>query len=128
MFYATDIFKDSGSSMEPKICSIIVGVSQVFATIAGSLLVDRLGRKILLSASGALHVLSTAALGLYYYCIGDGASDFGWVPLASLVVFIIGFSIGWGPVSFYFLAILRRILKRFFSLGALAYDCRVSLL
>lgn len=106
MFYATSIFSESGSSLEPKIASIIVGVAQVFATVAGSLLVDRLGRKILLSASGALHVLSTAALGLYYYCIGNDAtnSDFGWVPLASLVVFIIGFSIGWGPVPWLMIA------------------------
>nr|WBU86598.1 facilitated trehalose transporter Tret1-1 [Aleuroglyphus ovatus] len=112
MFYATDIFKDSGSSLEPKYATIIIGVAQVIATIAGSLMVDRLGRKMLLSASGALHVLSTAALGLYYYCIGEGEGSFGWVPLASLVVFIIGFSIGWGPVPWLMIAEITPSLSR----------------
>ena len=105
MFYSTDIFKESGSSIEPKIATIIIGVAQVVATIAGSLLVDRLGRKLLLNVSGALHVASTASLGLYYYCIADDTSaSYGWVPVASLVVFIIGFSVGFGPVPWLMVA------------------------
>lgn len=114
MFYATDIFSDSGSSIEPKYATIIIGVAQVIATIVGSLLVDRLGRKMLLNASGALHVLSTASLGLYYYCIGEGTGggDYGWVPLASLVVFIIGFSIGYGPIPWLMIAEITPNLSR----------------
>ncbi|KAH9415336.1 Solute carrier 2 (Facilitated glucose transporter) member 8, partial [Dermatophagoides pteronyssinus] len=107
MFYATSIFAEAGSSIEPKYATIIIGVAQVIATGAGSLLVDRLGRKILLSASGILHVVSLAALGVYYYVADkhpDTAKSLGWLPLVSLVVFIIGFSIGYGPVPWLMVA------------------------
>lgn len=114
MFYATDIFAESGSSITPKYATIIVGVAQVIATVAGSLLVDRLGRKILLNASGALHVLSTAVLGLYYYCTADqtDAGSFGWVPVTCLVVFIIGFSIGYGPIPWLMVAEITPLASR----------------
>lgn len=99
MFYATDIFAESGSSISPEISSIIIGISQVIATVIGSLLVDRLGRKVLLYLSGILHVISLSTLGLYYFAIDDSTSNsFGWVPIVSLVLFIIGFSIGYGPI------------------------------
>ncbi|OTF73799.1 Facilitated trehalose transporter Tret1-like protein [Euroglyphus maynei] len=107
MFYATSIFAEAGSSIEPKYATIIIGVAQVIATGIGSLLVDRLGRKILLGASGLLHVISLAALGVYYYLADkqpDTAKSLGWLPLVSLVVFIIGFSIGYGPVPWLMVA------------------------
>ncbi|KPM05562.1 Facilitated trehalose transporter Tret1-like protein, partial [Sarcoptes scabiei] len=108
MFYATKIFAEAGSSIEPKYATIIIGVSQVIATLCGSFLVDRLGRKLLLIVSGLLHVLATGALGLYYYLSEEHQSnpsnDFGWVPLVSLVMFIIGFSIGYGPIPWLMVA------------------------
>nr|XP_046909423.1 facilitated trehalose transporter Tret1-like isoform X3 [Dermatophagoides farinae]XP_046909424.1 facilitated trehalose transporter Tret1-like isoform X3 [Dermatophagoides farinae]XP_046909425.1 facilitated trehalose transporter Tret1-like isoform X3 [Dermatophagoides farinae] len=107
MFYATSIFSEAGSSIEPKYATIIIGVSQVIATGVGSSLVDRLGRKILLGSSALLHVISLAALGVYYYLADkhpDTAKSLGWLPLVSLVVFIIGFSIGFGPVPWLMVA------------------------
>lgn len=105
MFYATNIFVESGSSISPQYATIIIGASQVPATIVGSLLVDRLGRKVLLCISGTLHVISTASLGFYYYATASQESNsFGWVPVASLVIFIIGFSVGWGPIPWLMVA------------------------
>ena len=113
MFYSTNIFIEAGSSIQPKYATIIVGVAQVFATIAGSLLVDRLGRKLLLNISGSLHVLSTAALGLFYYCTaGQTENSYGFVPVVSLVVFIIGFSVGFGPIPWLMVAEITPITSR----------------
>ncbi|KAI2798711.1 Solute carrier 2 (Facilitated glucose transporter) member 8, partial [Blomia tropicalis] len=104
MFYASNIFIEAGSSITPKYATIIIGVAQVIATVVGSLLVDRLGRKLLLNISGALHTISTSSLGLYYYYSSNGNDSYGWVPVVSLVIFIIGFSIGYGPIPWLMVA------------------------
>lgn len=113
MFYATNIFRDSGSSIKPSLCTIIIGVAQVIATIVGSLLVDRLGRKILLIASGVGHSLSLAVMGIYYYQSSQSSvSSLGWLPVVCLVVFIISFSIGFGPIPWLMIAEITPISAR----------------
>lgn len=62
----------------------------------------RFGRKPLLMISG---VMMTACLGIlgYYFKLKDGGSDvsaFGWLPLTSLALFNVVFSIGYGSVPF----------------------------
>lgn len=105
MFYATNIFEEAHSAIPAKYATIIIGVAQVIATLTGSFLVDRLGRKILLIASGTLHVISTAAIAVYYMKTESSTeNDYGWVPLVSLVIFIIGFSIGFGPIPWLMVA------------------------
>lgn len=105
MFYSTKIFEEANSAIPGKYATIIIGVAQVIATLTGSFLVDRLGRKILLIASGTLHVISTAAIGVYYMKTESlTENDYGWVPLVSLVIFIIGFSIGFGPIPWLMVA------------------------
>ncbi len=116
MFYATKIFKESGSSLKPSVCTIIIGVAQVIATVVGSLLVDRLGRKILLIASGVGHTFSLGILGIYYFLTkGDTSiedNSWGWLPIVCLVIFIISFSIGFGPIPWLMIAEMTPINAR----------------
>lgn len=63
---------------------------------AAAVIVDKAGRKPLLMFSSALMSLSLIALG-YYFKVKDGGDDvssLGWLPLSSLVVYMIAFSIG----------------------------------
>lgn len=46
--YAGQIFKDSGSHLDPKVSAIIIGIIQLVGTFAPTLLVDRAGRKVIL--------------------------------------------------------------------------------
>ncbi|MCL4126465.1 UNVERIFIED_CONTAM: hypothetical protein GTU68_021577 [Idotea baltica] len=95
------IFKEAGSDMSSTLSSIIVGLVQVLATFAGSLVSDKAGRKFLLSISAGIMALSLAALGTFFYLLEndpDTAANLGWLPLVSLIIFIIAFSIGYGPV------------------------------
>jgi len=116
MFYGTKIFKESGSSLKPSVCTIIIGVSQIIATVFGSLLVDRLGRKILLITSGVGHTVSLGVLGIYYFVNKDlkpeVESSSGWIPIVCLVVFIISFSIGFGPIPWLMIAEMTPISAR----------------
>lgn len=83
------------------VCTVIVGVVQVIATCVSAAVVDKMGRKILLLVSASVMALCTIALGVYFFLMDkdqDSVADLGWLPLTSLIVFIIMFSFGYGPV------------------------------
>lgn len=100
MFYTVKIFKAAGSTLEPSIATIIVGVVQVAATLSAALLVERAGRRVLLLGSAvvmsAMHIL----LGVYFYMADSGAdvSSLGWLPLMCVVLFVVVFSLAFGPI------------------------------
>lgn len=106
IFFTSDIFKDAGippEQISPKEASIIVGVMQVVATYASTLIVDRLGRKILLLLSVGVMALCHFLLGLFFtlkaHVMNDEEiKDIGWLPVLALSVFMIAFSIGFGPI------------------------------
>lgn len=67
IFYADSIFIAAGSTLSPTVSSAIVGVVQVIATYGSTVLVDRLGRKILLFISDLVMGLCLVALSGYFY-------------------------------------------------------------
>ena len=65
------------------------------------ILVDRLGRKVLLLVSEVFMVVAMVVLGTFFYLKDNGysaADSLGWLPLVSLIVFISAFAIGLGPM------------------------------
>ncbi|XP_062558140.1 facilitated trehalose transporter Tret1-2 homolog [Armigeres subalbatus] len=100
IFYTVPIFKSAGSTMDPAICGIVVGVVQVLMTFVSSVLIDKAGRRILLLQSSFIMGSCLVVLGVYFKLQNDKAdvSGIGWLPLASVVLFIISFSLGFGPI------------------------------
>ncbi|EDX06650.1 facilitated trehalose transporter Tret1-2 homolog [Drosophila simulans] len=100
IFYTVQIFKDAGSTIDSNLCTIIVGIVNFFATFMGILLIDRLGRKILLYISDIAMILTLSILGGFFYCKAHGpdVSHLGWLPLTCFVIYILGFSLGFGPI------------------------------
>ncbi|GBP39806.1 Facilitated trehalose transporter Tret1 [Eumeta japonica] len=100
VFYASKIFKMSGSNIDKDLCSIILGIVNFISTFIATALIDRLGRKILLYISSVTMILTLVTLGAYLYVlkIGMDVAAFGWIPLLSLVLYVLGFSIGFGPI------------------------------
>lgn len=100
IFFAQKIFEAAGVK-NAVLCTVILGVVQTGATVASSLLVDKAGRKILLIISSIGMAVGLVALG-YYFRLADvtGADvrSISWLPLVSLVGFIIVFSLGFGPL------------------------------
>lgn len=100
IFYTVDIFESAGSDMNPFLAAIIVTVVQVISTVASFLLVEKAGRRILLLQSCIAMGLSLLVIGVFFN-LKDGGKDvsnIGWIPLTSMVVFIITFSLGFGPI------------------------------
>lgn len=70
------------------------------ATFMATVLIDRLGRKILLYISEVAMIITLITLGTFFYYknSGNDVSHIGWLPLASFVIYVIGFSSGMGPI------------------------------
>lgn len=47
IFYAETIFIDAGSTLDSSICVIIIGIVNFIATFIATILIDRLGRKVI---------------------------------------------------------------------------------
>lgn len=85
--YTAVIFEQAGASMSPTMAAIIVGAIQLLGTYASTLLVERLGRKLLLLVSAIGIGLGQSAMGTYSYfqMLGYQVQSFSWVP-------VVGFS------------------------------------
>ena len=121
VFYAVPILESAQfSPIEANlIAALAVGVSQVIATFIAVILVDLLGRRILLTVSGIGMALSSFLFCVYFILydricqtkVGPNAKpdhDFppcnyegvgiGGLAIVSMVIFIASFSLGWGPI------------------------------
>lgn len=88
--YAATIFKETGSTIDPNLSSIVMGVFQVTATYISSILIDRIGRKILLliSTSGAAMAMLVTGTYVYLGRSGFDVSSFNLLPIISISFFI----------------------------------------
>ncbi|CAK1601950.1 unnamed protein product [Parnassius mnemosyne] len=100
IFYASAIFKSAGSTIDENVSSVIIGVVNFVSTFIATVLIDRLGRKMLLYISSVAMIVTLVTLGSYYYVqkVGVDVSAYGWLPLACLMIYVLGFSIGFGPI------------------------------
>ncbi len=134
IFYSGSILKQAGvgshgnHSEESQLqaatitATIAVGVVQIIATFIGVVLIDLLGRKVLLLGSSIGMCLSSLLLGIYFLilndtchgCLGDtctfeghtyhhdsspcDSSHFGYLAIFSIAFFIVSFSLAWGPI------------------------------
>lgn len=102
VFYTVEIFKSAGTKMDPNLSSIVVGVVLLVSVTISAFLIDRLGRRILLIISDGGMAIGLFGLGLFFYLKEenvDGIADsLGWLPLASLMMFVASFNFGYGPV------------------------------
>lgn len=106
IFYSSSIFTLAGSTIPPNEASIIVGAVQVIAVFLSTLVVDRLGRRILLLSSIITLFVTTLVMGIYFYCIEntnvfDNAKWFAIIPLC---IFLIMFNFGFGPLPWTMMA------------------------
>lgn len=97
LFFVSTIFQYSGSSNPPNQSSIIVGIIQLIGAYCSTMLVDRAGRRLLISTSafGISGGLFVFALYSYLNGLGHVASYLNWIPLASFsfVLFIANFGV-----------------------------------
>jgi sugar porter (SP) family MFS transporter len=98
IYYAPTILANTGLGNSAALAqTVAVGVTNVVFTIVAVLLLDRLGRRALLLTGTAGLLVALVILGIYFSS-STLQSDYGWVALAGLLIFIAAFAIGLGPV------------------------------
>ena len=100
--YTVNIFQEAGSDLSPNIATILIGALQLSGSCASSLLIDKAGRKILLLISNLCMATCLLIIGGFFFFKNQGSdvSNFGWVPVGSLSVYIVANSLGLAPVTF----------------------------
>ena len=101
--------------MEPCTQAMLLGAVQVAGTFLTTVVIEKAGRKVLLIISDGLVCVSMIGVGVFFY-LKENCSDctptddvavfaekttidsLGWLPLVSLMVFILAFSVGLGPI------------------------------
>lgn len=81
--------------------TILVGLIQVVGTFTSGMIVDRVGRRVLLNISGAVMVSCHVTLGYYFWSTESlDSSKFtdGYIPLVLLCMTIFGYALGFGPI------------------------------
>lgn len=90
--FTATIFKEAGSSLSPIASSIIVGIIQIIGSMFATVLVERCGRKMMMSISALGTSMGFAIFGFYALLQGQGYNmdNLKFVPLFafSLIIFI----------------------------------------
>lgn len=91
----------ASSSIDSAVATIIIGFVMLLSSFITPCFVDRTGRKGLLVISAAGMSLSCVVMGAYFYLDErEAAGELGWLPVTSLVSFIIFYCVGFGPLPF----------------------------
>jgi sugar porter (SP) family MFS transporter len=104
IYFAPTIFKFAGVSTSQAIGqTVFIGITNVVFTIVAVLLLDRVGRRLLLLTGTAVLTVALVGLGLFFQVAAIKA-NLGWLALASLIVYIAAFAVGLGPVFWLMIA------------------------
>ncbi|CAH0721286.1 unnamed protein product, partial [Brenthis ino] len=101
LFYMTDIFAASGTDLNPAVATIIIGAVQLVASFITPFVVDRLGRRLLLLVSACGTAIGLTLLGTFFLLakMEDPIVDsISFLPVLSLVLFIVTYCWGLGPL------------------------------
>jgi MFS transporter, SP family, xylose:H+ symportor len=100
LYYAPLMFKNLGASTDSALLqTVIVGLANVIFTVVAILTVDRLGRKPLLIIGGLVMGVAMITLGFQFKANAEGTG-----PLIAAVLYIAGFALSWGPVTWVLLS------------------------
>lgn len=101
IFYTVSIFEAAGSNISPNVAAITINLVQVVVSYASTVIIERADRKLYLMLSAVGMFLCLSALGIYFHFKFINVDVTGFlriVPIASTVLFMAAFSIGFGPI------------------------------
>nr|XP_027227802.1 facilitated trehalose transporter Tret1-like [Penaeus vannamei] len=98
---AVRIFRSAEVGLSPSLSSILVGTTRLTFCAMGSLLLYRVPRKTLLVAGNAVAGVALLSIATFFFMRSReyDTSGLNWLPLGSLMLYMVAFSIGIGPAS-----------------------------
>ncbi|XP_066254800.1 facilitated trehalose transporter Tret1-2 homolog isoform X1 [Euwallacea similis] len=104
ILYASDIFQSTGINLNSNVATIVVGAMQTLSTLCASLIIEKTGRKRLIILSLSVVAINITILGIYFsiktrgHPDSDVLSDIGFIPIGTVCLFVVAFSLGLGPI------------------------------
>lgn len=94
--FTATIFQQSGSTLSPNVSSIIIAGIQIVGSLLPTLLVDKLGRKMLMGTSAFGTSLGLTVLGVYTLLKSEGINveSCNWIPLLAFSFVILIANLG----------------------------------
>lgn len=117
------IFQSAEIDVNSNTCAIIVGFVNFFAVFLAAAVIDNLGRKVLLYISDLTMIVTLIPLGLYFYLKNNDyevVHSLKWLPLTAALLYLLGFSFGFGPVPWLMMGEILPISIRGLSAGLLS--------
>ena len=128
--YAASLFEEAGVANPRVTATYAIGGVGLFTSFTFILVIDLIGRKVLLIISGVGMTVSTTLLGVHFYItrpslcasennstlthlaeiLQDSTTDapcntqYGPLAVVSIITFFLAFAVGWGPVPFILLS------------------------
>ena len=105
VFFMTTIFQQSGSSLDPHLCPVIVAGTRVLTAGLAFFVLRYANRRYLFVFSSAIITLSTSTIATFAYvntsdcCLDSDTKDrIGMVPLLAVISMFVGHALGVVPV------------------------------
>jgi sugar porter (SP) family MFS transporter len=101
MFYGPTIIANMGFENSLIVTFLVVGIWNLLSVFVSFVLVDRLGRRVLMLGSLMLMGIATVVMGILFHAfkLGDPALP-KFIPLSMIMLFILAFESGPGPLFF----------------------------
>uniref|UniRef100_A0A2P2I3T3 Facilitated trehalose transporter Tret1-like n=1 Tax=Hirondellea gigas TaxID=1518452 RepID=A0A2P2I3T3_9CRUS len=98
--YTVIIFDAANTGIDSVTSTMIVGSVRFLTTLLSAVLLDRVGRRPLLIISAIGSSLGMLSIGIFFYLQDTGADveNLGWLPLASLLLYVFFNELGYGPI------------------------------
>ncbi|KFP41742.1 Solute carrier family 2, facilitated glucose transporter member 6, partial [Chlamydotis macqueenii] len=112
LMYLQSIFKDTAVILKPEYDAALVGLVRLLAVAIAAVSMDKAGRKILLFVSAGVMLVSNLTMGLYIHFVPASHNStianktllsptnyITLIPLLATMFFIMGYAMGWGPIT-----------------------------
>ncbi|XP_069363062.1 facilitated trehalose transporter Tret1-like isoform X2 [Maniola hyperantus] len=126
LFYMEELLERIGTKISPADGTIIMGVVQVVTSCVTPLVVDRLGRKLLMWTTSLGLTIFLGIIGIYALLDSHfkyNVEPYAIIPLLCLIIYMILFTLGVGPVPWILVAEMFPVRTKCMASGIASFMC-----
>ena len=124
--YTVYLFRSAGVTVDPFICTLLVGVSRLITILLCALIIDKVGRKTIFMTCTMICIISLHVAG--GTLMSGIENDFvKWVPLISVLTFTTSYCLGMSPIPWPLASELLPLPVKSISISIVCFTYSISL-